>query len=230
MPRVKRPQRASLDEVRIERDREYAVITFADDTIGGMNLKLGLEVQRMTDLDILERFNEAVADMEANVNAWDRTVIEIPAGKPQIEYAASSQQWVPVGDVLRCIIDEGDDGQPAIWIDARFLIRQSKEAYAPLYVHCLTIYTNALVDANRVEEAYVCMNEAVTVLPDGLAGDTVGQSALLAQRHFNLSILATRPDETKRRSRPPRGRARFIKYSPVMTPNGMRAYSHHSRT
>jgi hypothetical protein len=66
MLRVKRPQLASLDEVRIERDGEYAVITFADDTIGGMDLKLGLEVQRMTDLDILERFNEAVAAMEAS--------------------------------------------------------------------------------------------------------------------------------------------------------------------
>jgi hypothetical protein len=100
MPRVKRPQRASLDEVRIERDGEYAVITFADDTIGGMNLKLGQEIQRMTDLEILERFNEVVAAMEENVNAWDQTVIEIPVGKPQIEYAVSSEQWVPVGDVL----------------------------------------------------------------------------------------------------------------------------------
>jgi hypothetical protein len=121
MARVKRPQRASLDEVRIERDGDYAVITFADDAIGGMNLKLGQEIQRMTDLEILEQFNEVVAAMEANVNAWDRTVIEIPVGKPQIEYAASSEQWVPVGDVLRCILDEGDDGQPTIWIDDKEL-------------------------------------------------------------------------------------------------------------
>jgi hypothetical protein len=98
MPRVKKPQRASLDEVHIERDGEYAVITFADNTVGGMNLKLGPEVQRMTDLEILERFNEVVDAMEAGVNAWDQTVIEIPAGKPQIEYAASSEQWVPIGD------------------------------------------------------------------------------------------------------------------------------------
>jgi hypothetical protein len=121
MPRVKRPQRASLDEVRIERDGDYAVITFADDAIGGMNLKLGQEIQRMTDLEILEQFNEVVAAMEANVNAWDQTVIEIPVGKPQIKYAASSEQWVPVGDVLRCILDEGDDGQPTIWIDDKEL-------------------------------------------------------------------------------------------------------------
>ena len=53
----------------------------------------------MSDLEILERFNEVVAAMEANVNAWTRTVIEDPGRKPQIEYAASSEQWVPVGDV-----------------------------------------------------------------------------------------------------------------------------------
>jgi len=121
MPRVKKPQRASLDEVRIERDGEYAVITFADETVGGMHLKLGPEVHGMSDLEILDRFNEVAAAMEANVNAWDQTVIEIPAGKPQIEYAALSQQWVPIGGVLRCIIDESDDGQPTIWIDEKEL-------------------------------------------------------------------------------------------------------------
>jgi len=121
MPRVKKPQRASPEEVHIERDGEYAVITFADNTVGGINLKLGPEVQRMTDLEILERFNEVVAAMEAGVKAWDQTVIEIPVGKAQIEYAASSEQWVPIGDVLRCIIDEGDDGQPTVWIDDKEL-------------------------------------------------------------------------------------------------------------
>jgi hypothetical protein len=35
----KKPQRASPEEVHIERDGEYAVITFADNTVGGMNLK-----------------------------------------------------------------------------------------------------------------------------------------------------------------------------------------------
>jgi hypothetical protein len=121
MPRIKKPQHASLDEVRIEREGEYAVITFADETIGGMHLRLGKEVQRMADIEILERFNEVVAAMEASVNSWDRTVVEIPAGKPQIEFAPESEQWCPVGDVLRCVIDESDDGQPTIWIDEKEL-------------------------------------------------------------------------------------------------------------
>ena len=116
MPRIKKPQQASLEEVRIEREGEYAVITFADETIGGMHLRLGPEVQQMSDIEILECFNEVVAAMDTSVNAWDRTVIEIPVGKPQIEFASTSEQWVPVGDVLRCIIDEGEDRLPTIWI------------------------------------------------------------------------------------------------------------------
>ena len=121
MPRMKKPRRASLDEVRIERDGAYAVITFADETVGGTQLKLGPEVQKMSDAEILERFNEVVTAMEARVNGWDQTVVEIPPGKPQIEHVASTQQWIPVGDVLRCIIDESDDGEPTIWIDDKAL-------------------------------------------------------------------------------------------------------------
>ncbi len=121
MPRIKKPQHASLDEVRIERDGEYAVITFVDEAIGGMHLRLGAEVQRMSDMEILDRYNEVVTAMQAGVDAWDRTVVEIPEGKPQIEYAPSSEQWAPVGDVLRCIIDESEEGQPMIWIDDKEL-------------------------------------------------------------------------------------------------------------
>ena len=107
--------------MRIERDGEHAVINFADDTVGGMSLKLGPEVQRMSDLDILERFNEVVAATEASIDSWDQTVIEVPVGRSQIKYAAPSQQWVPIGDVLRYIIDESEDGQPTIWIDDKEL-------------------------------------------------------------------------------------------------------------
>ena len=121
MPRMKKPSRASLDEVQITREGEYAVVSFADPLIGGMNLKLGPQVQQMTDIEILARYNEVIAAMEESVNSYDNTVIEIPVGKPQIKHAKLSDQWVPVGDVLRCIIDEGEDRLPTIWIDDREL-------------------------------------------------------------------------------------------------------------
>ena len=34
-------------------------------------------------------------------------VTEEPPGEKQIDYHEDSDQWVPRGDVLRCIIDDG---------------------------------------------------------------------------------------------------------------------------
>ncbi len=47
--RKKRPRPATLDEVRISRDHEEAIIEFVDSTVTTVNLKLGAEVQQMTD-------------------------------------------------------------------------------------------------------------------------------------------------------------------------------------
>jgi hypothetical protein len=45
-------------------------------------------------------------------------VIEIPPGHPQIKYSERSDQWVPRGDLLRCLIEDGgDDGEVTVHID-----------------------------------------------------------------------------------------------------------------
>ena len=52
------------------------------------------------------------------LEAWDKTVVEEPPGEKQIDYHEDSDQWVPRGDVLRCIIDDGGpDGEVVIHID-----------------------------------------------------------------------------------------------------------------
>jgi len=44
--------------------------------------------------------------------------VEIPPGKPQIQYFEAGDQWTPRGSVLRCEIDKGGpDGEPIIAID-----------------------------------------------------------------------------------------------------------------
>ena len=49
---------------------------------------------------------------------WDKTVVEEPPGEKQIDYHENSDQWVPRGDVLRCIIDDGGpNGEVIIHID-----------------------------------------------------------------------------------------------------------------
>ena len=100
--RLRRPRHASPDEVRITREADTAVIEYADSGIRGVSLRLGRALAAMTDEEILARFNamlEAQAEFAAGV---DRTLTEIPPGRPQIEYYESSGQWVPRGEVLRC--------------------------------------------------------------------------------------------------------------------------------
>jgi hypothetical protein len=52
------------------------------------------------------------------LEAWDKTVIEEPPGEKQIDYHENSNQWVPRGDVLRCIIDDGGpSGEVTVHVD-----------------------------------------------------------------------------------------------------------------
>ena len=99
-----------------------AVIAFADASISTTHLKLGPGVQEMTEHEILERFNDCIRAQEELAKEYEHIAIEIPPGKPQIERSAHSQQWVPRGGVLRCLIsDEGPDNEPIIQIDDKEL-------------------------------------------------------------------------------------------------------------
>ena len=116
--RYKKPRIATLDEVIISRDGEYAVIEFREQGISGMNLQLGPKVKKMTDRQILGEFNKTVRIMEEMREAYVHRPVGIPSGKPQIKYYAPGDQWTPRGDVLRCVIgDGGPDGEAIVWID-----------------------------------------------------------------------------------------------------------------
>ena len=111
--RKKRPRPASLDQIRITREGETAVIEYADPSVRVVNLQVGPSLAEMADGEVLELFNdmlEAQAEIAAGV---DPTLTEIPPGLPQIEYNERSDQWVPRGQVLRCHI-EGDAEQGTI--------------------------------------------------------------------------------------------------------------------
>lgn len=115
--RPKKPTRASIDQVQITREGTVAVIEFADPNIMGVNLTLGEAVHGMTDQKIVEVHNDIVAAQEQSLCDWDNTVFEIPAGKPQLKLHCDSGQWVPEGDVLRCIIEDNERGEAVIIID-----------------------------------------------------------------------------------------------------------------
>jgi len=103
--------------VRITREGDTAVIEYADSSIRGVHLRFGSMLARMTDAEVLERFNamlEAQAELAEEV---DRTLVEVPPGRPQIRYSERSDQWVPRGEVLRCHIESGVDGGTIIHVD-----------------------------------------------------------------------------------------------------------------
>ena len=119
MARMKKPHIATLDEVVIMRDGDCGVIDFRDPTVGGMNLKIGPEVALMTDQEILERFNEVIRAMQRSVASYKHRTVEVPPGKNQVRYSEQCDQWVPRGDVLRCVIHDEEGRRPVIEIDDR---------------------------------------------------------------------------------------------------------------
>ena len=122
--RKKKPHIARLDQVRISRDAEDAIIEFRDSATATTHLTIGPQVQQMTDEEILLVFNQTIVAQIRNRDELDQYVAnELPIGSPQVEYHPDTiNQWSPRGGVLRCYIEDGggEDGSlPVIHIDDR---------------------------------------------------------------------------------------------------------------
>lgn len=116
--RLRKPSVASLDQVKIRREGEYAVIEYADSSIATAQIKVGPEISQMSDEEILELHNRLVEIREEAVAEYEHIAVEIPEGRPQIEYHTLSDQWTPRGSVLRCFIcDGGLEEGPIFYID-----------------------------------------------------------------------------------------------------------------
>lgn len=111
-----RMRAVTLDEVKITRDGDYAIFRYVDPGMGGgMNIKVGPKVKTMTIGELLELHNDIVRERLALAARYKYEAVEVVGG-PQIEYSKQCCQWVPRGDVLRCVVT-WRDGEPAIEID-----------------------------------------------------------------------------------------------------------------
>jgi hypothetical protein len=125
MPRPKiRP--VSPDEVKISRDGDSAVFVYADEATmgGGMNLKIGDKIHKMTDSELLKLHNEMAEGMQMARMSYENIAVEVPPGKPQIKYDRRTETWSPKGDVLRCYITSrrrDGESEPMIEIDKQKL-------------------------------------------------------------------------------------------------------------
>lgn len=126
MPRPKiRP--VSADEVKISRDGDSAIFTYADETMGGgMDLKIGPEINHMTDNELLDRHNDVAFSMQEMRETYEHVAVEIPVGNPQIEFNQQCHQWSMRGDVLRAYIsdtqnEETGEFEPIVEVDGKEL-------------------------------------------------------------------------------------------------------------
>jgi hypothetical protein len=119
--RPKKPAHVSIEQVRIRRDGPTAIIDYADPEYGGVNLTIGNHLAEMSDQQIVDVLNDVLAAQAQSLRDWDNTVIEIPVGKPQIKFNRDTGQWVPRGEVLRCVIGDNEHHEAVIEIDDRQL-------------------------------------------------------------------------------------------------------------
>ena len=117
--RKKPPRPASLDEVKITREGDIAVVEHADPNVSVARVNVGPQLQTMSDADVLDLFNAMINAQETLAAELDSPAIEIPPGKPQIRFVEDSAQWVPRGLVLRCHIEDDENGEAVIYIDDR---------------------------------------------------------------------------------------------------------------
>jgi hypothetical protein len=120
--RRKRPRIARLDQVRISRDGEDAIIEFRDSEVATTRLRIGRQVHEMSDAETLLVFNQAIAGQIRNRDELGEYVaVEVPVGNPQVKYNAGTvNEWSPKGGVLRCCIEDGggkDGLLPTIYVD-----------------------------------------------------------------------------------------------------------------
>lgn len=125
MPLPKRPFLASLEQVRVTRSGDDAIIEYADSQIATTHLKMGAErLAAMSDADVLAFWNEHIRASQALRNSLDHVATEIPVGQPQVEYFEPGDQWVARGHVLRCqIVTDAaipvELDEPVVAIDGR---------------------------------------------------------------------------------------------------------------
>ena len=116
---MKRKERyiVRLDEVRITREGDSAIIEYKEPDVTTTHLKIGPEIAGMSDEAILELFNDTLRAQAQLAAEYKHVAVEVPLGSPQIKYAARSEQWVPRGGVLRCLIEDDENRQLVVGID-----------------------------------------------------------------------------------------------------------------
>lgn len=118
---MKRPYRATLDQVRVTRDGGTAILEYAEPGVSTVHFQIGASLSKMTDEDVIALHNGTLDAMEELRLENELPALEMPVGAPQIDWYERGYQWSARGHVLRCLIDSGDDEGPSVIIDDKEL-------------------------------------------------------------------------------------------------------------
>jgi len=119
--RYRRPPQSTIDQVHISREGETATIVYAEPAYGTVHFTLGPEIYNLSDREILEMYNDVIAAQEASIADPANPPVEIPKGRPQIEWQEDLQQWSARGHVLKCEVSDNEDGSLVVYIDDKEL-------------------------------------------------------------------------------------------------------------
>lgn len=119
--RFRRPPQSTIDQVHISREGEAAIIVYADPAYGTVHFTLGPEIVNLSDREILEMYNDVIAAQEASIADPANRPVEIPKGRPQIEWQEDFQQWSARGHVLKCEVSDDQNGDVIVYIDDKEL-------------------------------------------------------------------------------------------------------------
>ena len=108
-------------EVSLTREGDSAVIQYKEAGIPTTHLTIGPEIAGMSDAAILELFNDTLRAQAQLAAEHKHVAVEVPLGSPQIKYFARGYQWCPRGGVMRCLVEDDENGQLVVGIDEQEL-------------------------------------------------------------------------------------------------------------
>lgn len=118
---LKRPYPATVDQVRVTREGGTAILEYAEPGVFVVHFQVGPQLSSMSDEEVIDFHNSTLDAMEQLRHENDFPALEMPVGKPQVEWHERAYQWSARGHVLRCLISCGDDDHPSVIIDDKEL-------------------------------------------------------------------------------------------------------------
>lgn len=113
----KRPYQVRPGEVQLTRVGESVEIRYPEPDIPVTVFTIGPGISQMSDAEILELWNSSLRARAELAAQYGNLAVEIPLGRPQIKHHRKARQWSARGQVIRCVIDDDEDGMPVITID-----------------------------------------------------------------------------------------------------------------